>query len=81
MMQQSKKVKIYLSNTTAITYPIVRAALMPLLSKIEYVYNPKANDMVIDCQYLTSEKMCLAKMELFKDIETKYKQINNLRPI
>ena len=76
-----KKVKIHLSNTTAITYSIVWAALMPLLSKIEYVGKHKANDMVIDCQYLTNEKMCLAKMELFKDIESKYKQINNLRPI
>ena len=78
-MQQSKKVKVYLSNTNAVTYPVVRRALMPILNQIEYVYNVKGNDMTIDCQHLTKEKMCLAKMDIFRDIESKYKQINNIR--
>jgi len=73
-----KKVKVYLSNTNAVTYPVVMAALYPLLSKIEYVYNVKGNDMTIDCQHLT-DKICLAKMDIFRDIESKYKQINNIR--
>ena len=75
-MQQSKKVKVYLKNTNAITYPVVRKALMPMLSKIEYVYLVKGNDLEIDCQHLTLEKMCFAKLELFKEIEEKHKQIN-----
>ena len=37
--------------------------------------------MIIDCQHLTKEKMCLAKMDIFKEVGEKYKQINNLRPI
>ena len=75
-MQQSKKVRVYLSNTNAVTYPAVRKALMPILKQIEYVYNPKGNDMIIDCQHLTSENLCLAKMELIRDINEKFKQIN-----
>lgn len=74
-----KKVRLYLINTNSVTYPVVRRALTPMLSKIEYTYNPKANDITIDCQYLTKDRMCLAKMDIFKDIESKYKQLNNLR--
>lgn len=77
-MQQSK-VKVYLKNTNSVTYPVVRAALMSMLTKIEYTYNPKANDLTIDCQHLTKERMCLAKMEILKEIDEKHKQINKLR--
>ena len=78
-MQQSKKVKIYLSNTNAVTYPVVRGGLMPMLKKLEYVYNPKSNDMIIDCQHLTKDNFHLKKAELFEQIESRYKQINNVR--
>jgi len=71
-----KKVKIYLSNTNAITYPVVRKGLMPMLKKLEYVYNVKGNDIVLDCQHLTKDNFHFKKAELFEQIESRYKQLN-----
>jgi hypothetical protein len=74
-----KKVKVYLSNTNAVTYPVVRKGLIEVLSKIEYTNNFRAADHTIDCTYLTKEKMCLAKNELLKEINDKHKRLNILR--
>jgi hypothetical protein len=73
------KVKIYLKNTNAVTYPVVRKNLMSVLKKIEYIYNEKSADYVIDCQHLTNDRMKKEQCEIINVIEKMYKQLNNIR--
>lgn len=73
------KVKIYLKNTNSVTYPVVRKSLMPVLKKIEYIYNEKSANYVLDCQHLTNDRMKKEQAEIINVIKKMYNNLNNVR--
>jgi hypothetical protein len=73
------KVKVYLKNTNSVTYPVVRKSLMPVLKKIEYIYNEKSSNYVLDCQHLTNDRMKKEQAEIINVIKKMYNNLNNVR--
>lgn len=58
------KVKIYLAKKTKLSESPMRKALAPYLKQIEYINNPKAADLIIDCEYINKDSI----KERLKDI-------------
>ena len=63
------KLKVYLSNSNAEAYPVVRKVLSEFLKDIEYTNNKNANDIVIDCQYINKDNIHLNKAEIIKKVK------------
>lgn len=61
------KVKIYLAKKTKLSESPMRKALAPYLKQIEYINNPKAADLIIDCEYINKDSI----RERLKDIVEK----------
>lgn len=71
------KVKIYLAKKTKLSESPMRKALAPYLKQIEYINNPKAADLIIDCEYINKDSI----IERLKDIvESVEKAIEKARP-
>ena len=51
------KVKIYLAKKTKLSETPMRKALAPYLKQIEYINNPKAADLIIDCEYINKDSI------------------------
>lgn len=61
------KVKIYLAKKTKLSESPMRKALALYLKQIEYINNPKAADLIIDCEYINKDSI----RERLKDIVEK----------
>ena len=58
------KVKIYLAKKTKLSESPMKKALYPYIKQIEYINNPKAADLIIDCEYINKYSI----RERLKDI-------------
>ena len=62
------KLKVYLSNSNAEAYPVVRKVLSEFLKDIEYTNNHRAHDIAIDCRYINKDNIHLKKKEIIKKV-------------
>lgn len=63
------KLKVYLSNSNAEAYPVVRQVLSEFLKDIEYTNNYRAYDILIDCDGINKESIRFKKKEIIKKVE------------
>lgn len=73
------KIRIYLSKTNKLSYPIVIEGLSgkKISDKIQLVHSDKSCDLEIDCEYLfDKEQFDKAKPAIFKKIWEVYHRIN-----
>ena len=61
------KAKIYLAKKTKLSESPMKRALYPYIKSIEYINNPKAADLIIDCEYINKDSI----RERLKDIVEK----------
>lgn len=75
------KLKVYLSNSNAEAYPVVRKVLSEFLKDIEYTNNKNANDIVIDCQYINKDNIHNHKLRIINQVknEINKRKRNTLR--
>ena len=71
------KLKVYLSNSNAEAYPVVRQVLSEFLKDIEYTNNYRAYDVAIDCQYINKDNIHLHKLEIINQIKNKINDKSN----
>ena len=63
------KLKVYLSNSNAEAYPVVRQVLSEFLKEIEYTNNYRAFDVAIDCQYINKDNIKFHKANILKQVQ------------
>lgn len=63
------KVKIYLAKKTKLSESPMKKALYPYIKSIEYINNPKAADIIIDCEYINKDSIRERLKDILESVE------------